>query len=287
MKSKHLLLTTLAAAAILGCSHSASKGSPASSVAPHEGQIGTLWVTSSAEFQMVVAQSFALATERLDELLRDRSSSALAEGQLDAEDLPPAVIVDVDETVLDNSPYQAQLILDDTEYSEETWSEWVALARAEPLPGALEFVRYAVDRGVQVVYLTNRAASDEAATRRNLLSAGFPIDETRIDDVVLTKDERPGWGSDKRSRRDWVASSHRVVMLIGDDLNDFVSGARANDPSTRRALARKHSSHWGRDWIVLPNPLYGSWEASLFGRDYSLSREEKLRERNRHLERTD
>jgi acid phosphatase len=94
-------------------------------------------------------------------------------------------------------------------------------------------------------------------------------------DVILSKGEND-WPSDKSSRRELVAQNYRIILLLGDDINDFVAGARTKNPAPRQALVRKHSGYWGRRWILLPNPLYGSWEASLIARDFSLSDSDKL-----------
>ncbi len=88
--------------------------------------------------------------------------------------------------------------------------------------------------------------------------------------------EREGWGTDKGTRRAEVARSFRVLMVVGDDLNDFVSGARgARD--TRQALVDRYQEFWGTRWFVLPNPAYGSWEGSLLGFDRALAERERVR----------
>src|SRR5690606_11199373 len=143
------------------------------------------------------------------------------EQQGDASALPPAVIVDVDETVLDNSYYQARMIRDNTAYSEATWGPWVMEARATAIPGAREFAGYAAKKGVTIFYVTNRMSNLEEATRRNLAAEGFPL-STGVD-TVLTRGERKEWSaSAKGPRRAHVASTHRILLLIGDDLGDFV-----------------------------------------------------------------
>jgi 5'-nucleotidase (lipoprotein e(P4) family) len=190
-----------------------------------------------------------------------------------------AIIVDVDETVLDNSPYQARLILEGGLYNEDSWREWVDAAEAEPLAGAVTFLQTAAARGVTVFYVTNRDVSGKEATRANLLAAGFPIDRTR--EVLLLKGEN-GWTSGKTARRALIAKDFRIVMLAGDDLNDFFP-ARTEHPDPRKADVEEYADWFGERWIVLPNPTYGSWEASLFGRDYELSPEAKRAKMLEHL----
>ncbi|MDT8436435.1 MAG: HAD family acid phosphatase [Gemmatimonadota bacterium] len=218
-----------------------------------------LWMQTSEEYAAVTRQAYRQAAERLEAALRDTAWSAALEQGPRAGGLPPAVVLDVDETVLDNSAYAARLLRAGEEFTPETWDAWVEEARAPAVPGALEFLRRARARGVHVVFLTNREAHLEAATRRNLAAVGFePAPE---DDAVLMKGEQESWGSDKSSRRAHVAGTHRILFLFGDDFNDFVPARWGLD--ARRELGREHADHWGVDWFALPNPTYGSWEAAI------------------------
>ena len=214
-----------------------------------------------------------MAVERLDEALTHPFWTAALEQSGGYQDLPPAVIVDVDETVLDNSSFQARLIHEGEEFDPEAWAQWVEEAVAPPVPGALEFAREARRRGVTIFYITNRDDPLEAATRRNLEAAGFPVDAGQ--DRVLMRGERRDWINDKSSRRALVAARYRILLIIGDDFNDFVS-ARLSLPQ-RKSLAARYSDRWGQQWIMLPNPMYGSWEDALYGYQAGLSPDEKTR----------
>lgn len=228
-----------------------------------------LWTADAVEFRAVANQAYRLARLALDRALEDTSWTAALEQEAPFGAKPPAVVLDVDETVLDNMAYQARLILDRGTYDPATWAAWVEEAAAGAIPGALEFTRYAASRGVRVVYLTNRDAAGEAATRRNLEALGFPL--TDDPDDVMTQNERPEWrASDKGPRRAWVAGRYRVVQLVGDNLGDFLSERRA-DFAGRESLYAAHDDWWGERWIVLPNPQYGSWESAAFSNDFSLT----------------
>lgn len=240
---------------------------------------GVLWVQTSAEYRALATAAFARARVELDRALADRTATAALEQQEDWSGLPPAVIADVDETLLDNSPYEADRIRVGGRYEAVSWNAWVQRARAQAVPGALEFARYAAERGVTLFYVTNRAAPLEEKTRENLAALGFPLAADR--DTVLTPGERPEWSSEKASRRAEVARSFRILLLIGDDLGDFVTGARAL-PEERIALAERYAQRWQSSWILLPNPYYGSWERALLENRRDLSDEEILR---RKLER--
>ncbi|MEM1182881.1 MAG: HAD family acid phosphatase [Acidobacteriota bacterium] len=249
-------------------------------VRTHQGLDATLWMQTSAEFQAAAWQNFLFASLRLEQALEDPGwTAALEQDGAEVADLPPAIIVDIDETIIDNSPYQAFLVTEGLTYEPISWDRWVRRSEAVALKGAREFLNRAESLGVTVFYVTNRDAEHEPATRRNLERERMPIDSSR--DVVLMKGEH-GWDSDKTSRRRFIAESHRILLLLGDDLNDFVS-AKEPAPEPRLALAEQHRDLWGTKWFLFANPGYGSWEQSLFGMDYSLSQEEKQRLKSRHL----
>ena len=251
-----------------------------------EGLNAVLWMQTSAEYEAAAEQAFRLATLQLDVALEPGNVSwtASLEQGSDTGDLPPAVVLDVDEVVLDSSPFQARLLERRVEFRLEDWNAWAREASAEAVPGALAFVKHAEANGVRIFYVTNREVEIEAATRRNLAKLGFPVGDGG--ENLLTRNERTGWGSDKGSRRRFIAADHRIVLLVGDDLNDFVSGSRAQ-PGSRVELTRRWRGYWGTKWIVLPNPSYGSWDRSLYGFDRQLSRSEKLRRKREKLEPSD
>ena len=245
-------------------------------VGPHESLNAVLWVQTSVEYRATAMGLYTLAALKLDEALMDPSWTAALE-QLaggDYRSLPPAVILDVDETVLDNSRYQARLIEDGTSFSATSWLPWLEEEAATSVPGSLEFIRYAASKGVQIIYLTNRDASGEDATRRNLLALGYPIDPAS--DTVLTRGEREEWArSDKTPRRQFVSDSYRILLLIGDNYGDFTSES-VGTIEERAASVQNYASYWGHKWIMLPNPLYGSWEAATIDNNYSASMPEKF-----------
>lgn len=223
--------------------------------------LATLWVQTAAEYRAAAIQTFGAAERALDANLAARELTASVEQTGSFEPLPPAVVVDIDETMLDNSPFEARLIREGGPYSEERWSGWVEERKARPIPGAAEFARHAAERGVVVFYVSNRSASAEEATRANLRAAGFPLDERS--DTVLLRGEKEEWkASDKASRRAAVAADHRIVLLIGDDLGDFLPKARTS-PAEREAMIDRYASWWGTRWFIVPNPMYGSWEGAL------------------------
>lgn len=227
----------------------------------HERMHAVLWVQTSAEYRTVTTTTYSRAQAALEEALVHPTCTAMLEQAKGCESLPPAVILDLDETVLDNTPFEGALIEQRAGFSRTKWDEWVEAARAPAVPGAVDFIAFAERKGVTVLFVTNRRARHESATRQNLERLGIRLPETP--DTVLSEGERPDWPTDKGLRRAFIAKQYRVLLLIGDDLGDFVSGAR-DAPERRIALAQRYAGHWGRSWFLIPNPIYGSWEEALY-----------------------
>ena len=263
MKRIVLSAALVLASAACAARSSAPATAAAATTAAHENLNAVLWLQTALEFEASAVQAYRLAQLQLDAALADPRWTAAIEQQGDASMLPPAVIVDIDETVLDNSYYQARLIRDNGVFANDTWDAWVAEGRATAIPGALEFSLEAARKGVTIFYVSNRTAKLEEPTRKNLAGLGFPLKEGV--DTVLVRGERPEWGaSAKGPRRAFVAGSYRILMLIGDDLGDFVVDATGT-PAERQSRTAAQSAWWGRRWIMIPNPTYGSWERAIIG----------------------
>jgi 5'-nucleotidase (lipoprotein e(P4) family) len=234
-----------------------------------------LWMQRSVEFKASALTAFALARIRLDQALADPSWTGAPREQTGAyPSLPPAVILDVDETILDNSGYQAWMALRGTSFDPRTWNAYVNTVTSLAIPGALEFARYADAKGVKVFYVSNRTAEEEPATRNNLEKLGFPMGGG-VDTMLMTR-KQPDWGSAKGTRRAFVAKSYRVLLNVGDNLGDFVDDYRGTEAERMKVL-EQHRERWGREWIVIANPAYGSFESAPFGHDFKLSDGERRR----------
>jgi 5'-nucleotidase (lipoprotein e(P4) family) len=226
----------------------------------------TLWTQSAIEHDLVFREIYHTAQTKLLLALADPSWDALPKGERtgDAKGLPPAVIVDVDETVLDNSPFDVRMIRDNSVMNEAAWTAWVEQKSARALPGAAEFAKFAASHGVTMFYVTNRADNLVAVTRENLQAQGFPI-ATNEETVLGKGANTPGCiaqGSDKGCRRKLIAEHHRILLMVGDQLGDFVDGAD-DDPTARAQLAHQYVDWFGERWFALPNPTYGSWETAV------------------------
>jgi len=241
------------------------------SVGAHDDRLDAiLWQTTSAEYFVLAKSIYGTAAMQLESALADRQWSALPEQRENFQQLPPAVVMDIDETVLHTGRFQTQLVKDHARFSTAVWREWMSRNEPPPVPGALEFISLAQSRGVIVFFVTNRDQATEAATRRHLHAAGIKLPQDV--DTVLSANERPEWGIDKGSRRRFIAQSHRVLMVFGDDLGDFVSEYRSPPPA-RIGTALQYD-FWGTKWFMLPNPMYGSWEGALYDFRSGLGREE-------------
>jgi 5'-nucleotidase (lipoprotein e(P4) family) len=285
MSLRPTLLAAALLAALAGCATTvpvpvAAAPAPVAVVATvpaNDNLNAVLWQQGSVEYRLIAGQTYRSALTMLDKAIKAPDWDALPRGErtVPARGLPPAVIVDVDETVLDNSIFQARLVAKDTGYDEFAWHQWVEERAATPVPGALEFARAAAARGVTVYYITNRAQDMGEATLDNLKALGFPVtDPGQFLGLGALVDDCESEGSEKSCRRQLVGRTHRVLMEIGDQLGDFVA-VPANTPSGREQAVRPYLAWIGERWFVLPNPTYGSWEPALFGNDWHQSDAER------------
>lgn len=220
----------------------------------------TLWVQTSAEYRAASLQTFAAAQGGLDLALANPFSQGALEETANDPKQPPAVILDLDETLLDNTAFEARAIRAHKTYDSKLWKAWTAEGAALAVPGAADFLAYAKSKGVTAFYITNRDVDEEPGTRRNLERLGFPFDP-KVDTLLMKG--KNGWTtSDKSPRRAHVAASYRILVLIGDDLNDFAT-AHDKTLAERTALVDSVRNWWGETWFIVPNPMYGSWERAV------------------------
>ncbi|MEE7548423.1 5'-nucleotidase, lipoprotein e(P4) family, partial [Xanthomonas sp. Kuri4-1] len=257
----------------------AASAQPAAAVAPAARPAGddnlnaVLWMQRSEEYRALTEQTYRAAADKLDLALKERNWDALVPEERGnaATGLKPAVVMDVDETVLDNSPYQARLVRDGKEYDEVSWDRWVAEKKARAIPGVVDFARAASARGVTVLYISNRAVHLKEATLANLRAEGLPVadDSVFLGLGTVLKDCEQN-GSEKNCRRRLAGQQYRVLMQFGDQLGDFVQ-VTANTAQGRGALLQQYHDWFGERWWMLPNPSYGGWEPAVFDNDYARS----------------
>src|SRR5882762_8228977 len=170
----------------------------------------------------------ALAQTRLEQALADENWTAAPAEQTGAyQKLPPAVVLDLDETLVDNSRFQVWMILNDQVFTPPFWTKFVNAQVTDAIPGAVEFTKFAESKGVKVFYVSNRTAEEKESTRRNVERLGFPMGGN-VDTFLMARD-RPDWGSAKGTRRAFVAKDYRVLLNLGDNFGDFVDSYRGSE----------------------------------------------------------
>lgn len=210
-----------------------------------------LWQQTAAEYEALCYQAFNIASYRISKLNQDQSA---------ADEKKLAVILDLDETVLDNSPYNGYLLLKNQSYTSETWVYWTSKAKAALVPGAKDFIDLARKYQIEVFFVSNRKVSELKATLDNLQKRGIDIDENK----VLLKTT----SSEKASRRATVYKDYKVIMLIGDNLADFDNNFEEQLTITeRKELVEELQLEFGKKFIILPNVMYGDWQKTLRNKD--------------------
>lgn len=223
---------------------------------------------SSGERNALCYQAFALARMVLDRNLRMNRLPRMQR----------AIIVDLDETILDNSRYEAHLIKERQNYP-KGWTEWINHADATAVPGAVEFLRYAASRRVRVFYVTNRKEIEKEGTARNLKKLGFP--EVNDETLLVRTDQNT---DSKEARRQAISAKYQVVLLMGDDLNDFAEVfEKSKTVDSRIEAVERFKAQFGTRFIMLPNPMYGDWENSIYNYNFKLTEAEKAAKRSRQL----
>ena len=209
----------------------------------------------SAEYRALCYQAFNIAELRLAQAIKGKKKKL-------------AIITDLDETILDNSYAEAQGLKEGYGFSPANWKKWTDRSAATAVPGAVAFLQLAKKKGVSIYYISNRDNSEVQSTLLNLQQLKLPNADTAHMLFVKTT-------SSKEERRLAVMKTHTVIMLLGDNLNDFTQVFEKGSIDNRFLETDKARADWGKKFIVLPNPTYGEWENALSGYRRGLSREQK------------
>lgn len=239
----------------------------------------TLWMRDAAEFEACCRQAFVAASRTLAAAAADAKVAALPNTAGDGARL--AVITDLDETMVDNLLFQEHQVRDGVDFGDAGWTAWVNSGRAGLLPGAAEFLREALAMPqVDVFYISNRTTPDHVA---GTLATLRDVDAKLANEPQRLLLKVKGGSSDKSARRAQVAKDRRVVLLLGDDLGDFVSVPKVDAThgiedvvKARRQLVADAGPKWGTTWIVLPNPSYGSWSRVYESPDLEIGHRQRL-----------
>lgn len=214
-----------------------------------------LWYQHSPEMKALYIQSYNMAKMALVNNLHHK----LFPGKKNC------VVVDIDETILSNSPYQAWLYLTNGVYTEASWNEWVKNVKAEPLPGTVDFLNYAKSIGVEIFYLSNRN-NDELfePTLQNLKKYNLPnADKAHL--LLKTKGDTTLTGrTTKEHRRLKIQNelNYEILLLCGDQVADFDKAFTVSKDGTEQQIkdsVDKYKTDFSTRFIIIPNPMYCDW----------------------------
>ena len=228
---------------------------PAQATADNEYQAGAiLWMQKAAEYRALAYQAFNLARWQLDADLDKKNSKKLPKSERKK---PRAIMVDIDETVLDNSPANAYLVKNRLPFNLPDWYAWGEMRKAKPIPGAVEFQNYAESKGVHFFFVSNRDEVQKQATIDNLKSVGFT--NVSAENVMLRDKD-----SSKEPRREQILAKYRIVFFMGDNLDDHSVVFEKKSIADRFAEVDKAKDLFGKKYIMLPNAMYGTWESAIY-----------------------
>lgn len=255
MKKVSVLLVLFTASCTIA-PHISVTNLPADNVIIDGKLFATAFQQKAAEYKALCYQAYNVARWTVDQIKESKTEK------------PKAIMTDIDETVLNNSPYQAHQLLQGKDYDPASWYEWTAKAVADTVPGALHFLKYASANGIEIFYVTNRDEKEREVTLYNLKRFNFPNADN--EHLLLRTNV-----SSKEVRKQSIVATHSLVLLIGDNLNDLSNLFEKKNPEDRMKVADSFAAEFGNKFIVLPNPVYGDWESSLYHFNYSLTSAQK------------
>ncbi|GAB4282933.1 MAG: 5'-nucleotidase, lipoprotein e(P4) family [Marinilabiliales bacterium] len=220
--------------------------------------MSVLWFQHSAENKALFYQAYNMAKYIVVNKMKNINLERL-----------PAVVFDIDETILDNSPFEAECIKQSRSYSKEFWLEWTAMKKAKALPGTIDFINFLDSLGIEAIFITNRLQEELEVTFENMKNLGF---KNIKKENFLMKTET----SSKESRRQLINEKYNVLLYVGDNLADYQEIYEACKTSEKRSkLVDIHKDEFGVDFIILPNPMYGDWEKELYNCNHDLTNAQK------------
>ncbi|PEZ14655.1 5'-nucleotidase, lipoprotein e(P4) family [Bacillus thuringiensis] len=245
---------TLFSLSLMGCQSPQTQPKQTSSLTEQQ-VMADAWYQTAGEVKALYHQGYNIGKMQLD--------AALAKGT----PKKTAIVLDLDETVIDNSPYQAMTVKEKKGFPYK-WEEWIQQADAKALPGAVSFLQYANEKGVSIYYISNRKQTQLDATLQNLQKLNIP--QADKDHVLLQGKDEKG----KETRRQQVATEHDIVLFFGDNLSDFTGFDEKSIQDRNQTVEEIHEA-FGEKFIVLPNPMYGDWESALYQYDFKKTDTEK------------
>lgn len=231
--------------------------------------MGLLWMRTSAEYRALAYQGYNVAMNAVKMAVTDPSHQRK----------PLAIVLDADETVVDNTKLMGESIANDNgRFDAPWWRQAVHQGKSQAMPGAVEFLNEVHKQGVEIFYVSNRYAPVNLdVTIQNFKELGFPsVDKDHV--LLFEKD------SDKQPRFDMIAKKYYVVVYMGDNAGDFPIGTKGKTLAERNAIIDAHKEDFGTTFVVFPNPAYGSWVSALAKGYQNLSPEEQKQVNNQYLQ---
>ena len=231
--------------------------------------MGLLWMRTSAEYRALAYQGYNVAMNAVKMAVTDPSHQRK----------PLAIVLDADETVVDNTKLMGESIANGNgRFDAPWWRQAVHQGKSQAMPGAVEFLNEVHKQGVEIFYVSNRYAPVNLdVTIQNFKELGFPsVDKDHV--LLFEKD------SDKQPRFDMIAKKYYVVVYMGDNAGDFPIGTKGKTLAERNAIIDAHKEDFGTTFVVFPNPAYGSWVSALAKGYQNLSPEEQKQVNNQYLQ---
>ena len=231
--------------------------------------MGLLWMRTSAEYRALAYQGYNVAMNAVKMAVTDPSHQRK----------PLAIVLDADETVVDNTKLMGESIANGNgRFDAPWWRQAVHQGKSQAMPGAVEFLNEVHKQGVEIFYVSNRYAPVNLdVTIQNFKELGFPsVDKDHV--LLFEKD------SDKQPRFDRIAKKYYVVVYMGDNAGDFPIGTKGKTLAERNAIIDAHKEDFGTTFVVFPNPAYGSWVSALAKGYQNLSPEEQKQVNNQYLQ---
>ena len=231
--------------------------------------MGLLWMRTSAEYRALAYQGYNVAMNAVKMAVTDPSHQRK----------PLAIVLDADETVVDNTKLMGESIANGNgRFDAPWWRQAVHQGKSQAMPGAVEFLNEVHKQGVEIFYVSNRYAPVNLdVTIQNFKELGFPsVDKDHV--LLFEKD------SDKQPRFDTIAKKYYVVLYMGDNAGDFPIGTKGKTLAERNGIIDAHKEDFGTTFVVFPNPAYGSWVSALAKGYQNLSPEEQKQVNNQYLQ---
>ena len=231
--------------------------------------MGLLWMRTSAEYRALAYQGYNVAMNAVKMAVTDPSHQRK----------PLAIVLDADETVVDNTKLMGESIVNGNgRFDAPWWRQAVHQGKSQAMPGAVEFLNEVHKQGVEIFYVSNRYAPVNLdVTIQNFKELGFPsVDKDHV--LLFEKD------SDKQPRFDMIAKKYYVIVYMGDNAGDFPIGTKGKTPAERNSIIDAHKEDFGTTFVVFPNPAYGSWVSALAKGYQNLSPEEQKQINNQYLQ---